>query len=92
MRNVITRAVGTEPAAEPEIQGFFPQAGDLYLLTSDGLTRELSESDIASILCRMPAEMTQAALQTACRNLVDAANERGGNDNITVLLVGFVPA
>jgi protein phosphatase len=92
MRNVITRAVGTEPTAEPEIQRLFPQAGDLYLLTSDGLTRELSDNEIASILCQLPGGMTQAALQTACRNLVEAANERGGNDNITVLLVGFIPA
>jgi protein phosphatase len=92
MRNVITRAVGTEPTAEPEIQRLLPQEGDLYLLTSDGLTRELSDNEIASILCRISGEMTQAALQSACQKLVEAANERGGNDNITVLLVGFVPA
>ena len=92
MRNVITRAVGTEPTVEPEIEGHSPKAGDLYLLSSDGLTRELSDDEIARILCRVPAELTQAALQTACRQLVQAANQWGGNDNITVLLVGFVPA
>ena len=92
MRNVITRAVGTEPSVEPEILGHCPHDGDVYLLASDGLTRELSDSEIASILCRMPAELTQPALHSACRQLVEAANERGGNDNITVLLVGFIPA
>jgi protein phosphatase len=91
MRNVITRAVGTEPTVVPEIHEHYPQEGDLYLLTSDGLPRELSESEIASILCKIPTEPTQAALQSACRQLVEAANQRGGNDNITVLLVGFVP-
>jgi protein phosphatase len=92
MRNVITRAVGTEPAVEPDIQGHCPQEGDLYLLASDGLTREISEGDITKILCRMPVEITAGALQLVCRQLVEAANARGGNDNITVLLVGFVPA
>jgi protein phosphatase len=92
MRNVITRAVGTEPTVAPEIHKHHLQAGDLYLLTSDGLIRELSESEIASILCRISPEPTPALLQSACRQLVEAANQRGGNDNITVLLVGFVPA
>lgn len=91
MRNVITRAVGTEPSVEPDIQGHCPQPGDLYLLASDGLTRELSDAEITRILCRIPSEITRAALQFACRQLVEAANQRGGNDNITVLLVGFVP-
>lgn len=91
MRNVITRAVGTEPTVEPEIQSHSPEAGDLYLLASDGLTRELSDGEIALILCRVPAELTHPALHSACRQLMEAANERGGNDNITVLLVGFVP-
>lgn len=91
MRNVITRAVGTEPTVAPEIHEHHPHAGDIYLLTSDGLTRELSESEITSIFCRVPAKMTPAALQSACRQLVEAANQHGGNDNITVLLVAFVP-
>lgn len=89
MRNVITRAVGTQITVDPEINGYCPQQGDLYLLASDGLTRELADPEIADILSRVPAEITQAALYEACRDLVEAANQKGGNDNITVLL--FAP-
>lgn len=92
MRNVITRAVGTQATVDPEIHSLFPRTGDLYLLASDGLTRELSDDEIAAILCRMPSEISQGTLHSTTRALVEAANERGGNDNITVLLVGFVPA
>lgn len=92
MRNVITRAVGTQATVDPEIHRLSPQMGDVYLLASDGLTRELSDAEIAALLCRMPSDVSQTALYSASRALVEAANESGGNDNITVLLVGFVPA
>lgn len=102
MRNIITRAIGTEPTVEPEIAAHDPQRGDLYLLASDGLTRELDDGEIARILVRStgPAALTaasrdsarpgaalQTALDTACQALIDAANAKGGRDNITVLLV-----
>jgi len=91
MRNFITRAVGSQPTVEPEIHGSCPRRGDLYLLASDGLTRELSEEEIGGILGSIPEGVTQADLYTACRALVDAANEKGGGDNITVLLVAINP-
>lgn len=91
MRNFITRAVGSQARVEPEIHGYCPQQGDLYLLASDGLTRELSDEEIGSILEGIPGEITQPALYAACRALVDAANEKGGGDNITVLLVAIHP-
>ncbi len=50
VRNVITRAVGAAPAVEPEIASHAIQPGDLYLLASDGLTRELDDAEIAEIL------------------------------------------
>ena len=92
MRNYITRAVGPQSHVEPDIQSYRPQPGDLYLLASDGLTRELSNEQIAEILRRLvptPAP-TQPELQAACAGLIAGANERGGRDNITVLLVAFV--
>jgi protein phosphatase len=49
-RNIITRAVGSQAQVEPDIQELDPQPGDLYLLASDGLTRELSDAAIASLL------------------------------------------
>lgn len=87
MRNLITRVVGSQDAVEPEIRSCRPREGDLYLLASDGLTRDLTDDEIATILCRVPSLVTEAALYSACRDLVAAANAKGGGDNITVLLV-----
>jgi protein phosphatase len=83
IRNIITRAIGSQPAVEPDIAGHATQPGDLYLLASDGLTRELDEAEIARILSRSAGP----ALEPACQALIAAANAHGGRDNITVLLV-----
>jgi PPM family protein phosphatase len=83
LRNIITRAIGSQPVAEPDIAAHIAQPGDLYLLASDGLTRELAEAEIARILSRT----SSPALEAACQALVDAANAHGGRDNITVLLL-----
>jgi protein phosphatase len=101
MRNIITRAIGTQPTVEAEIAACATQPGDLYLLASDGLSRELDDDEIAQILARTvkpaaheagrdfatPCAAHQAALDTACHALIDTANAKGGHDNITVLLV-----
>jgi PPM family protein phosphatase len=92
MRNLITRAVGSQPTVEADIAGHHPQPGDLYLLTSDGLTRELTDEDIAAILADVPAYASQSNLNATCKALVAAANAKGGNDNITVLLIALNPA
>ncbi len=91
MRNFITRAVGSFPTVEAEIQGFNPLPGDIYLLASDGLNRELNDEAIDSILAGMPESATQTSLNAACKALVSAANAHGGNDNVTVLLVALNP-
>ncbi len=102
MRNIITRAIGSQPTVDAEVVAHAAQPGDLYLLASDGLTRELDDAEIAQILPRTanpalrPANRgnsaptglaLQSALDAACQSLVDAANAHGGRDNITVLLV-----
>lgn len=87
MRNLITRAVGSQSTVDPEIHGHRPHTGDLYLLASDGLTRELTDQNIAEVLSDIPQDPKKSDLHTACKALVDAANENGGGDNITVLLV-----
>ncbi len=90
MRNIITRAVGAAPFVEPEVRRLEPQPGDLYLLASDGLTRELSDPTLAAAFRhgisrgRRPGTSDLAAL---AKTLIDNANDAGGRDNITVLLL-----
>jgi PPM family protein phosphatase len=83
IRNIITRAIGSQPLVEPDIAPHQAQPGDLYLLASDGLTRELDDAEIGRLLTRASAH----SLDDACKALVDAANAHGGRDNITVLLI-----
>ncbi len=80
-RNVITRALGTQVSVIPDIFELESEPGDLYLLCSDGLTRELSDALIESLL------KLDLALPELCARLVEAANDAGGHDNITCLLV-----
>jgi protein phosphatase len=87
MRNLITRAVGSQVTVEPEIHGYRPNVGDVYLLASDGLTRELSDEAISEVLLSVPVGAGKRDLHIACKSLIDHANEHGGGDNITVMLV-----
>ena len=93
MRNFITRAIGPQSHVEPDIQSYRPQVGDVYLLASDGLTRELTNEEIGEILRVHLGTKTapaQTELQEACEALIAKANEHGGRDNITVLLLALL--
>jgi len=81
LRNVITRALGTQSQVTPDVFAIEAEPGDIYLLCSDGLTRELSDSLIESLL------RLALPLDELCARLVSAANKAGGHDNITCLLV-----
>jgi protein phosphatase len=81
LRNVITRAVGTQANVTPDCFQFEAQTGDLFLLCSDGLTREVPDSQIQELL------VTDGPLQDRTNQLVEAANKAGGRDNITCILV-----
>jgi PPM family protein phosphatase len=81
LRNIITRALGTQSQVTPDAFELETQPGDLFLLCSDGLTRELSDPLLESIL-RLDLPLDQL-----CARLVNAANKAGGHDNITCLLV-----
>ena len=81
LRNVITRALGTQCRVTPDIFGFEAEPGDLFLLCSDGLTRELSDPVIGSLLSG------EGSIEDLCARLVEAAKSAGGHDNITCLLV-----
>ncbi|MCU0936647.1 MAG: type VI secretion system-associated protein TagF, partial [Gammaproteobacteria bacterium] len=78
--NALTRAVGGAEALQLDEVRLDYGPGDLYLLCSDGLTKELSEAEIATVL-------TEPDLQRACDALVAGALARGGRDNVTVVLV-----
>jgi PPM family protein phosphatase len=81
LRNVITRALGTQCRVTPDVFALEAEPEDLFLLCTDGLTRELSDSIIESLLS------TDLPLEEACLRLVNAAKKAGGHDNITCLLV-----
>ena len=91
MRNLITRAIGSQATVDADIQSHRPQPNDIYLLASDGLTHEVDDEEISEILATIPRPPTKAALTAACEALITAANRNGGHDNITVLLVGITP-
>ena len=80
-RSVITRALGPEGAVDVDTRSFQARAGDLYLLCSDGLTTMISEEDIAAIL------NSHSQLRDAGEALIKAANDAGGRDNVTVVLL-----
>jgi serine/threonine protein phosphatase PrpC len=81
MRNVITRALGTQSRVTPDVFDLDAEPGDLFLLCTDGLTREVPDSGIEKALS------AEGDLETLCKGLVDAAIRAGGSDNITCLLV-----
>jgi serine/threonine protein phosphatase PrpC len=79
-RSIITRALGPEPDIDIDLHTHRVRAGDVLLLCSDGLTGMIGEDEVAEILTGADS------LRNAGRALVDAANEAGGRDNITVVL------
>ena len=80
-RSIITRALGPESVVEPDAQTVGGRDGDLLLLCSDGLTTMISDEQIAAMLAR------DEPLKATTRALIAAANEAGGRDNITVVLI-----
>jgi len=80
-RSIITRALGPEPDVEAETLTYPGRAGDVYLLCSDGLTSMVSEDEVAAVL------RARSSLEQAGRELVRIANDAGGKDNVTVVLL-----
>jgi len=78
-RSIITRALGPEPEVKVDVQTVPAQAGDVFLICSDGLTTMLDDDHVARILGRA------SSMDAAARTLVDEANRAGGRDNITVV-------
>jgi protein phosphatase len=84
LRNVVTRALGGREDMQVDVQVQPMRPGDLLLLCSDGLTTMVPDDDIARVLGEAEGDEERAAT-----GLVSEANARGGEDNITVLLIRF---
>src|SRR5271154_2247407 len=77
-RSVITRALGTDPDVDVDAFRVQAQPGDVFLLCSDGLTTMIDPETITELVERNRSDLTAAA-----KALIGAANDRGGDDNIT---------
>jgi PPM family protein phosphatase len=80
-KNVITRALGMQDHVVVDLQHDDPKRQDVYVLCSDGLSGMVSDEDIKQII------VGTTDIGAACRGLIERANERGGEDNITAVLV-----
>jgi protein phosphatase len=84
MESIITRAVGVAAEVQPDFFSVDLKPGTGVLLATDGLTRYLLQDEITSIL-------NASSFETACANLIHFAKERGGQDNITCILLLVLP-
>jgi protein phosphatase len=81
-KNLVTRALGVDPVVEPEIHDYEVRPGDIYLLCSDGLNDMVEDEEIGMTLTTLAANLELCATQ-----LVQMANDNGGRDNVSVILV-----
>jgi protein phosphatase len=81
-KNLVTRALGIDPSVEPEIHEYDTQVGDIYLLCSDGLCDMVADEDISMALQTLGGNLPLCA-----QHLVQTANDNGGRDNVSVILI-----
>lgn len=81
-KNLVTRACGIDPNVAPEVHTHDVQPGDIYVLCSDGLYDMVSDEDI-----QLTATSLKSNLPLAAKQLIQQANDNGGRDNISVILV-----
>jgi protein phosphatase len=84
LKHVITRALGSARQVDVDLQRLTLKPGDTIVLCSDGLSNLVGESEIAEAI-------RTDDLKAACRRLVDLALKKGGDDNVTVVLLRSVP-
>ena len=84
LKNVVTRALGGSPHVSVDLIEVPLREGDRFLLCSDGLTGMVPDEEIHGFL------LTETAAESVVRRLVDLANERGGVDNITAIVIDVV--
>ena len=83
-KNIITKALGVDYRLEPECTVARVQPGDVLLLCSDGLTNAIPRAELEQL-------MAKGSFYDLPDRLIDTANEKGGADNITALLLGVEP-
>ena len=81
-KNLVTRALGIDDEAEPDFTEYTVEVGDIFLLCSDGLNDMVEDQEIADILDSLRVDLAIAAQQ-----LVHAACDHGGRDNVSVILI-----
>ena len=81
IKNLVTRALGVEEAVLLEVNEHHVEPGDIYLMCSDGLSDMVNDAAMAKIL------LSDESLELKAQQLIDTANDNGGKDNISVLLV-----
>ena len=81
-KNLVTKALGIDPTVEPEVHEYATKPGDVYLLCSDGLCDMVDDEDTGMTLQALGGNLKLAAQQ-----LVQMANDNGGKDNVSVILV-----
>jgi serine/threonine protein phosphatase PrpC len=81
-KNLVTRALGVDPEVETEINDYPVLPGDIYLLCSDGLNDMVEDEEI-----QLTLQMLAANLELAATQLIQMANDNGGRDNVSVILV-----
>lgn len=84
-KNVVTRALGVQDSVNVDVSSHEVRSGDVYILCSDGLSGMVSDEEILTTVASSPDP------DVACRRLVRSANDHGGDDNVTVLVVRVGP-
>lgn len=80
LRNIITRAIGHDENVQADYLSFPTKINDIFILCTDGLNNMLTDSEIGAIISAMPP-------REAIERLIDEANHKGGDDNISIILV-----
>jgi PPM family protein phosphatase len=86
-KNLVTRALGASAEVDPEVRDYPLKSGDVLMMCSDGLTEMINFAEIGQKLVSCKADVQESA-----RQLVDMANEAGGRDNVSVVVVGVQEA
>jgi protein phosphatase len=81
-KNLVTKALGASPDLEPEVRDYDVLPGDMMIMCSDGLTEMASHREMADLISACGSDISETA-----RRLVELANDAGGRDNISVVVI-----